>query len=48
MERIGVTIVWAAPDGRYIGALGDGVRSPVLIAEMNGEGKVSEDSTGGA
>ena len=29
MARIGVTTVWAAPDGRYIGAHGDGVRSPV-------------------
>ena len=36
MARIGVTTVWAAPDGRYIGAHGDGVRSPVLTAEMTG------------
>ena len=36
MARIGVTTVWTAPDGRYIGAHGDGVRSPVLTAEMTG------------
>ena len=33
MKRIGET-VWVAPDGRYICAHGDGVSSPVLIAEM--------------
>ena len=33
MWEIGET-VWAAPDGRYICAHGDGVNSPVLVAEM--------------
>ena len=36
LDRIGVTNVWVAPDGRYIGALGDSVGSPVLTAAMTG------------